>query len=395
MRIAMIDPSLFTLPYDHHLCRALHGRGHGVTLFTRPYRVDEPQVTHCYGKADHFYRLTEGLVGRLLPSPAKLLCKGLEHASGMASLIARLAALKPDVVHFQWLPIPLLDRFYLNALRRIAPIALTVHDSRGLLAPSSALQLAGWNQILKTFDRLVVHLDESRKQLVTAGIDGGRVSVIPHGVLTYDEAPGRMGPPAGDGSRDRRILAFGAIKPYKGLDNLIRSYSMLPPEIRETTKLWVVGEPHTPQDELVSLARTLGVADRIDWDLRYVPDEEVPSILRAADVLAFPYRRIDASGVLMLSMPFGKPIVATRVGCFGELLEDGDSALLAPPDNPIAFAAQLRRALEDEPLAERIGRRSRELSESTYSWDSIAETTEQAYTEAAELHAADMLRLAA
>ena len=47
----------------------------------------------------------------------------------MARLVAECEAQKPDVIHFQWLPVPLIDRRYLSQLRRIAPLVLTLHNT--------------------------------------------------------------------------------------------------------------------------------------------------------------------------------------------------------------------------------------------------------------------------
>lgn len=384
MKIAMVDPSLFTLPYDHHLCRALHRRGNGVVLFTRALRPEEPRLDFEYWKTDGFYPLSERLRGRSMPPQVWLAMKGAEHLGGMASLLAVLARLRPDAIHFQWLPVPVVDGVFLKVLRQLAPIVLTVHDSRGLLNPTSGLQLAGWFKILAGLDRLVVHLEASKTELVSAGLDPAKIVVVPHGVLSYDEGGGEAEapePPA-DPARPTRVLAFGAIKPYKALDLLIEALPLMPEAARERTRLVVVGEPHVPVDELKELARTRGVDHLVEWDLRYVPDEEVPSIIRASDVVAFPYRRIDASGVLMLTLPFAKPIVATRVGCFQELLKDGETARLVPPEDPAALAAALADVVDDPEGGKTLGRNARDLALGALSWEAIAETTEALYRDA-------------
>jgi glycosyltransferase involved in cell wall biosynthesis len=388
MRIAMIDPSLFTLPYDHHLCRAFHERGNSVMFFTRPLRPEEPDLEHAYWRSERFYRLTEDpRARRLVPGRARLPLKAVEHALGMAGLAADLRRLSPDVIHFQWLPVPLLDRVMVPLLRGLAPVFLTVHDTGGFLNPSSRLQLAGWPGLLASIDRLVVHLEASKRQLVDRGVAPGKIVVIPHGVLTLDDAAGdEPGPPPasteGVGVGVKRILLFGAIKAYKGPDIMLRAFALLPPELRAAARVSVVGEPFVPLAQLQGLARELGIADRVDWDPRFVPDAELSTILRGHDVFAFPYRSIDASGVLMMSLPFERPIVATRVGCFGELLVDGETARLAPPEDPAAFAAALAAVLSDPKGAAEMAWRARRLALDTLSWDRIAARTEQAYGEA-------------
>lgn len=108
MKIAMIDPSLFTLPYDHHLCQALHEQGNQVTLVGRLLRSGE-SLASGYPLMKHFYKRAEGMRGK---SKLQLIIKVLEHMLNMNSLIRELRRLNPDVIHFQWFPIPLVDRFF-------------------------------------------------------------------------------------------------------------------------------------------------------------------------------------------------------------------------------------------------------------------------------------------
>lgn len=388
MRIAVVDPSLFTLPYDHHLCRALHERGNSVVFFTRPLRAEEPRIDHGYWRSERFYRLSEDRrVRRLVPERARLPLKAAEHALGMAGLVADLGRLGPDVIHFQWLPVPLLDRVMVPRLQELAPVFLTVHDTGGFLNPSSKLQLAGWSRLLGSLDRLVVHLEASKRQLVERGVAPDKIVVIPHGVLNLDEFDAEAdaepsAPSRPDAAGVRRILLFGAIKHYKGPDVLLRAFALVPEAVRATARVSIVGEPFVSLGELKRLARDLGIADQIDWDPRFVPDEELSRILRGHDIFAFPYRRIDASGVLMMSLPFERPIVATRVGCFGELLEDGDTARLVPPEDPAAFAEALTAVLSDPKAAAEMAFRARRLALDTLSWDRIAARTEAAYAAA-------------
>jgi glycosyltransferase involved in cell wall biosynthesis/uncharacterized tellurite resistance protein B-like protein len=301
----------------------------------------------------------------------------------MASLLRTLRQFAPDVIHFQWLAVPSFDRFYLPALKRIAPIFMTVHDSKGFLNPTSKLQMIGWDEVLRSFDGLVVHLEASKRELLERGVPENRIHVIPHGVLSYEEDLDAMKPAEPTKAEDKcEILLFGAIKPYKGTDVLIRAMAELPKEIRQKAHARVVGEPFQDMDELRKLAAKLGVEDCITWDTRYVPNEEIPEILRQTDIIAYPYRRIDASGVLMMTLPYAKPIVATAVGCFAELLEDGESALIVPPENPKAFAQALERVILDPELGRKIGLAARDMALGQLSWEKIAVRTEQAYRKA-------------
>ena len=129
MRVAVIDPSLFTLPYDSMLALGLQQAGHDVVLHTRalkPWEVPPEGVT----LAPDFYRATGGARTAWLPGTLRLGLKGADHLFSMAALLARLRRERPDVIHFQWLPLPIVDGRFLSAFTQVAPLVLTVHNSR-------------------------------------------------------------------------------------------------------------------------------------------------------------------------------------------------------------------------------------------------------------------------
>jgi glycosyltransferase involved in cell wall biosynthesis len=317
----------------------------------------------------HFYRGAERL-RPALPAAAFRLAKGAEHALDMLRLRALLAAARPDAIHFQWAPLPVVDRRLMGLFRRIAPTILTVHDTTPFNgSPNSSLQQMGALAVFEAFDRLVVHTEQGRQALLRRGIAEEKLSVVPHGVLALGEAAAKA-PGA-----ERTVLLFGKIKAYKGTDLLIEAFARLPETVRRTTRLRIVGEPFIDLAPLKARAAALGVADRILWDPRYVSDAEIGAILAEADLLAFPYREIDASGVLMAAFPYGKPIVATSIGAFRELLRDGEHGRLVPPEDPAALAAALADVLADPARAARMGARVRALADGIPGWDEIARRT--------------------
>jgi glycosyltransferase involved in cell wall biosynthesis len=368
MKVAVVDPSLFTIPYDAALVAALRAAGAEVLFFGRRERPGET-VPASLRLRRHFYRGAERL-RPVLPAAAFRLAKGVEHALDMLRLRALLAAAKPDAIHFQWAPLPVVDRRLMGLFRRIAPTVLTVHDTTPFNgSPNSSLQQMGALAVFEAFDRLVVHTEQGRQALLRRGLPEEKLSVVPHGVLALGAAAAK--PPGAE----RTILLFGKIKAYKGTDLLIEAFARLPEEVRRTARLRIVGEPFIDLEPLKARAAALGIADRVFWDARYVQDAEIGAILAEADLLAFPYREIDASGVLMAAFPYGKPIVATSIGAFRELLRDGEHGRLVPPEDPAALAAALADVLADPVRAARMGARVRALADGIPGWDEIARRT--------------------
>jgi glycosyltransferase involved in cell wall biosynthesis len=372
MKLAVIDPSLFTIPYDAALCDALVDAGAELRLYGRGFRDGEsmPGRTRVI---PHFYAASERLRSAL-PLKAVRLLKGVEHTADMLRLKRLLAADRPDVIHFQWAPLPAVDKRLMASFSAIAPTVLTVHDTTPFNgSPNSSLQQMGALAVFGAFDQLIVHTEAGRRALEQRGVDPARIAVIPHGVLALGTAePKRAG-------GEKTILLFGKIKHYKGTDLLIEAFAKLPEAMRRTTRLRIVGEPYIDIEPLKARAAELGIADRIDWDPRYVGDAEIGSILAAADVLAFPYREIDASGVLMGSFRYGKPIVATQIGAFRELLRDGEHGRLVPPEDPPVLARALADVLGDDASAAAMGENVKALAAGVPAWDEIARRTLDLY----------------
>ena len=176
MKIALIDPSLFTAPYDRALMHGIQQAEPGTTLrlFTRALGPGEARDE---GFVEHFYRKPH-LFG------AGRLAKGASHPLYMASLCRALAAWRPDVIHIQWAVLPLIDLWFLPRLRRIAPLVLTVHDSNPFNGdPRSRLQALGSRAILRQANALIVHTEQARRRLEACGIAPGKIVKIPHGLL--------------------------------------------------------------------------------------------------------------------------------------------------------------------------------------------------------------------
>jgi len=205
-----------------------------------------------------------------------------------------------------------------------------------------------------------------------------RVSVIPPGIYAYyrglitdSEGPSQFPRSGGE----KRILYFGVLKPYKGVDILLEAFARLPARLIKETVLQIVGFPKIPVEPLQNLARRLGIENRVFWDLRFVDEKEVAGYFSQADIVVLPYRRIDQSGVLMTALAFGKPIVASRVGGFAEVLKDGVHGFLVDPGDVEALAQALARLLADDELRARMGKAVQELAGGELSWESIAKKT--------------------
>lgn len=385
MRIALIDPSLFTWPYDHELAAGLTEIGNDVLVFGKVLpatQAPEPLLRQ------HFYPAMALPFWDRVPKSAVRALKGFSHIGSMARLWRALWRWQPDVIHFQWCPLPAVDGRFLPLFRRIAPIVLTVHDTMPFNgAPGSSLQTLGALSVLRGFDHLIVHTDQGLERVCAHVGSAERVARIPHGLL-HDESD-RRPPTRAKAAPDGTVtfLLFGQIKPYKGVDVLLRAISRLDPLSRSKCRVRVVGKPYMDTAPLTALSRSLGVDDLVRFEFRFVPDDELTAMLDSASVLVFPYREIEASGVLMASIARSRPVIASKLGAFGELIVHGREGFLLPPGDDAALADAMKRVIGERELLDHLATGMEALRTSIPDWTEIAQRTVRVYEAARDRRA--------
>ncbi len=362
MDVHIVDPSAWTLPYDHSLCEALADQGLEVELVTGPHAYGRPRLGNGYGVVPLFYPLTARLAPRR--ERVRKALQVLEHVPGMVRYRSR--AENADVVHYQWFVIEHLDMFLVPSKR---PRVLTAHNV--LPRDGRIGQTRAAIRLLREMDAVVVHSRHGARRLAaSAGVDVDRIHVIPHGALDYltrlseEEAL----PAEFQSATGVVVLCFGMIRHHKGVDVLLEAFRSV-----AGAELWIVGVPLIRLDPLLAAARQ--AAGRVRFHPQFVPESAVPAFFRRADVVVLPHREIDQSGVLYAALAFGKPVVATDVGGFPEVIREHRFGLLARAGDSGTLAGALNRIVADAALRRRLGEAARRAAREHYSWTAIAEQT--------------------
>ncbi|MCC7252685.1 glycosyltransferase family 4 protein, partial [Hyphomicrobium sp.] len=110
----------------------------------------------------------------------------------------------------------------------------------------------------------------------------------------------------------------------------------------------------------------------------YVSFAQMAGYFSAAQLLVLPYEKGWTSGVRASAFGFGKPVIATRVGGFDEVVQDEVTGLLVPAKDPAALAQAIARLLIDEELYARMAENV-QVAARNISWEAIARTTEARY----------------
>jgi glycosyltransferase involved in cell wall biosynthesis len=367
LRVVLVDPSLFTGPYDAALSRGLIAAGAEPKWAVRPTRPGDqpdldPQQTDLF-----FYRHVDGLRG--LPPSLRAAAKGASHVLGLARLVHRVRRRRPDVVHFQWTVVPALDALAMFLLRRHCAVVLTVHDPTPFNGDRmSWLQRAGYRWPMLVAHRVIVHTRQARRTLVERGLPSSVIDVIPHGPLSLRVQA--TSPGSRSDSRYTFVL-FGELKPYKGIDVLIDAVALLPESVRSRARVLVMGRSQMDLAPLAERIASRGLAGAIELHPRRLSEEEMAELFARTDCFVFPYRNVDASGVYFLVRSLSRWVIASRVGIFAEEVQEGVDGDLVPPEDPRALAAALTRAATDDPRPP-VRRPAAE-------WDSIGRATLSVY----------------
>jgi glycosyltransferase involved in cell wall biosynthesis len=207
------------------------------------------------------------------------------------------------------------------------------------------------------------------------GLDPAAVRVIHHGAFDYltrlpEERPL---PPELEGSEGPVVLFFGLLRPYKGLDVLLEAFREV-----EGAELWIVGNPRMDLEPLRSAASRCTGTVRIV--ARFVDEAEIPALFRRADLVVLPYLDAEHSGVLYTGLAFGRPLLLSDVGGFGEVAAHG-AARLVPPGDAGALAREIVALTADPSARAELAAAAERAAAGPYSWREAARRTMDLYRE--------------
>jgi len=258
---------------------------------------------------------------------------------------------KPDVVVLQWWTGTVLHSFLALAIaarRRGAKVVIEFHESLDTAEDKFALFSRYVNlvapRLFRMADQYVVHSEFDRNLIVGRfGLPADAFHVVPHaGYDTYEGTSAGAQREAPDGVLN--LLYFGIIRPFKGVEDLVRAYEGIPEDQADRFWLTVVGETwegHTLPTELIAASPR---RDRITFVNRYVQDDEVDGFFRGADVVVLPYHRSSMSGPLHVAMNYGRPVVVTSVGGLVEAASGYGGAVFVEPQDPDSLRAGILEA---------------------------------------------------
>ena len=136
------------------------------------------------------------------------------------------------------------------------------------------------------------------------------------------------------------LLYFGLIRPYKGLDILIRALGSIKHDLDDYTAL-ILGEAYEDAQQYTDLIKSEGIAPFTIFRNEFISDDELPLYFAASDVLVLPYRTATQSGIVGIALQMDRPVIATAVGGLGEYIHEGETGYLVAPEDPEALGESI------------------------------------------------------
>lgn len=288
-------------------------------------------------------------------------------------LYRRVRKLQPDVVHFN--NFIYLNHFYLFFCG--GKKLISVHDplphsgdekSFASLIPRATRFLN--NKCVR--NHLLFNNSMVKDYRVASRLCKTHIFTSGLGVYEYLEL---FSPKGADSTCD--ILFFGRIAPYKGVDVLLTAFREILRQLPEAV-LTIAGAGALGFDPV-----SFGLPPaRLRILNRYIPHRELASLIRGAKLVACPYKDATQSGVIMTAFCFAKPVVATRVGGLVEMVEDGVTGGVVPPNDCHAFAEKVVQLLRSEAQRRQMENNIRRIYfHGEKSWDKIVERLVTAYSQ--------------
>lgn len=411
LNITVVEPrgSGGMIHYAYQLCAALAEEGAKVTLITSTeYELDNYDHNFSVNKLLKLWSLTSSTENSTNRSKLKKISnniflksrralRGIRYIIEWTRLTRHLLASRPDIVQFGKIEFPF-EAIFLSILNRNGLVLTQVCHEFELREQGSNPLISFTNQLYRwvyqSFSILFFHSADNQERFFNIfHLDSKRFHLIPHGNESIFLSTNNkhtisvkdLRTQYNISLKDPVILFFGNLMPSKGIPDLLKAFKQVQTNSLQA-RLIIAGKPskYIDLNTLKQLAVDLGIANSTIFDSRYIPIENVATLMETASVVVYPYLNSTQSGSLQVAYSFSRPVIATNVGGLPDAVEDGKSGFLIDPNNPEQLAVAIMRFIDDPKLTVKMGAYAKHLSETRFSWSNVAKLILKAYGESLE-----------
>jgi D-inositol-3-phosphate glycosyltransferase len=367
--------------YDMSLCQSLISTGCCVSLYT----CDETVPADIPGL--RFHPLYRGIYGAGHPS-----VRALRYARGSVATLVSTIKSREILCHLHLYGGNLAELALVLVLKLFGRrVVITVHDvetlkpssvSKGGIVDTTKSKFKA--AVLRLADHLIAHNEVSKAELVERfGLPRAAISVIQHGHHIENRKAALLRAEAKRGfniSESTKVVLFlGHIRETKGLDLLLEAIPEVTRKVNDVVFL-IAGRPwksdFSPYQKLIG---DLNIQDRCVLHIGFIPKEALEQYYSASDIVVLPYRKIYQSGVLIMAMSLGTPVLVSDLPGMTEIVSHGSTGYVFAQGSKDDLAEQLIRALKDDSGRAQVTKRAFDYMLRYHSWELIGKETLSLY----------------
>ena len=366
MKLFLFDPGMVP-DYTYELATSLSKASHSINVYSGSDFGDKVLNFKNFNYHRNFIN-----VNSIKNDFIKKIIKAFLYVFFLFYFLKIVKKERPDILHLQWIRVPIIDNLLMHYFQKYTKVILTLHnttlnhgDHSSYVAKILSL---GFERALKKTTRIILHTNYSKDKFLKGFPSfSDKADIIPHGLLKFPSLS-EDNIINYDFGNKTVLLFFGNFNKYKGLDVLIEAMQYLR---EEEVTLVIAGRPQIPLEPLLDLSKELDVSDKIIWYPHFIDEKYVSEFFQHAHVIILPHRNIDQSGVLATAVYYEKPIIASRIGGFLEVIEDNKHGFLFENGNSEDLSVKISSFIHQNKF-EIFSKEMRNLKNSWKSWDEIS-----------------------
>jgi L-malate glycosyltransferase len=247
-------------------------------------------------------------------------------------------------------------------------VPVRIGNRRNINPDHSPAEIAAQRVAYACAHKIVANSPAAAERLAREHVSRSTIAVVPNGIEINRavRAAGRRAP--------RRVVMVANLRRVKGHDVLIEAAAQVLARVPDATFDIVGGGPLL--DSLREMTRQRGVARAFTF---FGHQDDVAGRLAEADIFTLPSRSEAMPNALLEAMAAGLPVVASAVGGIRQIVADGRTGLLVPPDDPAALASRLLELMQETALAAALGAAARVEVAARYSFEAMVAAFEAVY----------------
>ena len=362
-----------------------HGSAHHFYLFGQARGLIENKVdVTIYSNKKTFFKSAENIsientFGDIFSSKGKLV-NAIFFVSGIIKSYFRAKSSSHNFFHLHFFDFNILNFFAcFFAIFFNVKLILTIHDINPF-SKKTNLYLKRW--ILLLADKVIVHNEFSKKELIKDKINLKKISVVPHGHYLDFIKPktNKIVAKKKFGLQNKKVIMFfGMIKEEKGLDILIKSFH----EVHKNNKdavLFIAGKNYkTDNNKYTKIIDQLDLKNSCVIHNKYIPENELCDYYGCADVIVLPYKLIFQSGVLMMSSSFNVPVIVSDLEPFLDIIENQINGLVFKVNDVKSLAKKIIFSINSNEKMNSYAKNNFEKIKNQYDWTKIGKLNKDVY----------------